>query len=502
MSVIVEPRAARRARRPEARAPAHPLRDAALGLDWNKKYMKSSQGRRRHDGQLPPARQPGHLRRARAHGAGLLHARAADRRPGQLRLRRRRSAGRRALHRGAGSSKVAQFLLDDLDKETVDFKPNYDDRLEEPSVLPAKFPNLLVNGAGGIAVGMATNIPPHNLGEVIDACDRRCSTTPRSRIDDLCQIIHGPDFPTGGLILGRAGTLAAYHKGRGSIIMRAKVEVEDGAQGSRGSDRHGHPLPGQQEDADREDRRPGAREEDRGHLRHLGREQPRGHAHRHRAEARCHRRRRAQPALALLRSADDVRRQHAGDQRRPARAAQPQGHDPGLHRLPPGGGDAAHAPSAHQGARSRPRPRRSRHRRRQHRRGDQADPRCARSPAEAKDQLMARDWPAKRHGAADRAHRRPAPQARGGRHLQALRGAGQGDPRAETLAPHRARPRRDRRRAQEDRRGDQGLPRDPLVAQPHRRHRQERARRASRPSSRPRARPRSSTSRARSRTRT
>ena len=123
-------------------------------------------------------------------------------------------------------AKVASELLDDLDKDTVDFQPNYDDKDQEPTVLPAKFPNLLVNGAGGIAVGMATNIPPHNLGEVIDACLVHLDN-PDVSIDELCQIVQGPDFPTGGLILGRGGSLAAYHKGRGSIIMRAKVEVEE-----------------------------------------------------------------------------------------------------------------------------------------------------------------------------------------------------------------------------------------------------------------------------------
>jgi DNA gyrase subunit A len=123
-------------------------------------------------------------------------------------------------------TKVASFLLDDLDKDTVDFRDNYDGRVQEPSVLPAKFPNLLVNGAGGIAVGLATNIPPHNLGEVIDACIAALDN-PEISIDELCQIIPGPDFPTGGMILGRAGALAAYHKGRGSIIMRAKVHTED-----------------------------------------------------------------------------------------------------------------------------------------------------------------------------------------------------------------------------------------------------------------------------------
>ena len=123
-------------------------------------------------------------------------------------------------------AKITQYMLDDLDKETVDFVDNYDGSEREPAVLPAKFPNLLVNGAGGIAVGMATNIPPHNLGEVIDACIAALEN-PEVTIDDLCGIVQGPDFPTGALILGRAGALAAYHKGRGSIIMRAKVHVEE-----------------------------------------------------------------------------------------------------------------------------------------------------------------------------------------------------------------------------------------------------------------------------------
>ncbi len=123
-------------------------------------------------------------------------------------------------------TKISMSLLDDLDNETVEFKPNYDDRLLEPSVLPAKFPNLLVNGAGGIAVGMATNIPPHNLGEVIDACVADLDN-PEITLDELCQIITGPDFPTGAMILGRGGILLAYHKSRGSIIMRSRVKTEN-----------------------------------------------------------------------------------------------------------------------------------------------------------------------------------------------------------------------------------------------------------------------------------
>ena len=122
-------------------------------------------------------------------------------------------------------AKSAIPLLDDIDKDTVDFQPNYDNSEKEPSVLPAKFPNLLVNGAGGIAVGMATNIPPHNLGEVIDACVALIDN-PALTIDELINIIPGPDFPTGGIIIGRQGIRGAYHLGRGSIVMRGKVEFE------------------------------------------------------------------------------------------------------------------------------------------------------------------------------------------------------------------------------------------------------------------------------------
>ncbi|HKI14733.1 MAG TPA: DNA gyrase subunit A [Roseiarcus sp.] len=122
--------------------------------------------------------------------------------------------------------RLALALLDDLDKDTVDFKPNYDEKELEPVVLPARFPNLLVNGAGGIAVGMATNIPPHNLGETIDGL-LAMMDKPDITLDELMEHIPGPDFPTGASILGRAGVRAAYATGRGSIIMRAKVAVEE-----------------------------------------------------------------------------------------------------------------------------------------------------------------------------------------------------------------------------------------------------------------------------------
>src|SRR4051812_20625249 len=124
-------------------------------------------------------------------------------------------------------AKVAMTLLDDLDKDTVDFIANYDGSREEPQVLPARFPNLLVNGAGGIAVGMATNIPPHNLGEVIAAC-KAYMDDPAITIDQLIEIIPAPDFPTAPIILGQHGARSAYHSGRGSILMRARYKIEEG----------------------------------------------------------------------------------------------------------------------------------------------------------------------------------------------------------------------------------------------------------------------------------
>ena len=122
--------------------------------------------------------------------------------------------------------KAAETLLEDLDKETVDFQPNYDESLQEPTVLPARFPNLLVNGSAGIAVGMATNIPPHNLGETIDAVCLQLDN-PDCTTDDLMKVLPGPDFPTGGEIMGRQGIIDAYETGRGSLTIRAKYRIEE-----------------------------------------------------------------------------------------------------------------------------------------------------------------------------------------------------------------------------------------------------------------------------------
>ncbi len=126
--------------------------------------------------------------------------------------------------------KPAMELLRDLDKETVDFQPNYDESLQEPVVLPARFPNLLVNGSSGIAVGMATNIPPHNLGEAIDATCMMLDN-PDCTVDDLMKVLPGPDFPTGGIIMGRKGIRDAYETGRGSLTIRSTCRIEEGKNG-------------------------------------------------------------------------------------------------------------------------------------------------------------------------------------------------------------------------------------------------------------------------------
>src|SRR3954463_10497117 len=141
---------------------------------------------------------------------------------------------------------LADLMMSDLDNETVDFSPNYDETTEEPTVLPAPFPNLLVNGSAGIAVGMATNVPPHNLREVIDGCiwlventhlkrDEHVVVTRNDKIKSLLNLIPGPDFPTAGYIVGRAGIVQAYTTGRGAIMMRARSTIETNKKGDRTS---------------------------------------------------------------------------------------------------------------------------------------------------------------------------------------------------------------------------------------------------------------------------
>ncbi|AVA21552.1 MULTISPECIES: DNA gyrase subunit A [unclassified Rhizobium] len=195
-----------------------------LGIDWNKKYVKCA----RVTGDVMGKYHP--------HGnLAIYDALARMAQPWSLRLPLIDGQGNFGSVDGDPPAaerytecrlqKVAHSLLDDLDKETVDFRENYDGTLSEPVVVPAKFPNLLVNGSGGIAVGMATNIPPHNLSEVIDGCIALIDN-PAIELPEIMQIIPGPDFPTGAKILGRAGIRSAYETGRGSIVMRGVATIE------------------------------------------------------------------------------------------------------------------------------------------------------------------------------------------------------------------------------------------------------------------------------------
>ncbi|QGG90581.1 DNA gyrase subunit A [Agrobacterium sp. MA01] len=195
-----------------------------LGLDWNKKYVKSARvtgdvmGKYHPHGDsaiydaLARMAQPWSLRMPLIDGQGNFGSVDGDPPAAQR-------------YTECRLQKVSHALLDDLDKETVDFRDNYDGTMSEPVVVPAKFPNLLVNGAGGIAVGMATNIPPHNLVEVLDGCTALIDN-PGIELPELMQIIPGPDFPTGSMILGRSGIRSAYETGRGSVVQRGVARVE------------------------------------------------------------------------------------------------------------------------------------------------------------------------------------------------------------------------------------------------------------------------------------
>ncbi|RWX78217.1 DNA gyrase subunit A [Neorhizobium lilium] len=195
-----------------------------LGLDWNKKYVKSARvtgdvmGKYHPHGDsaiydaLARMAQDWSLRMPLIDGQGNFGSIDGDPPAAQR-------------YTECRLEKVAHALLDDLDKETVDFRDNYDGTMSEPVVLPAKFPNLLVNGAGGIAVGMATNIPPHNLVEVINGCIALVDN-PAIELAELMEIIPGPDFPTGAMILGRSGIRSAYETGRGSVLMRGRARIE------------------------------------------------------------------------------------------------------------------------------------------------------------------------------------------------------------------------------------------------------------------------------------
>ena len=217
-------------------------------------------------------------------------------------------------------TRLAMEMLRDLDQDTVDFVPNYDGNHQEPLVLPARFPNLLVNGSTGIAVGMATNIPPHNLREVIDAVIAYIDD-PNVTADELMRHVKGPDFPTGGIIVGHAGHPRRL-RDRPRPRARARPRAHRGDRPGQGGDhRHRAALRGEEgrrRRADHEDRRPRPRQEDPGHHRPARRVRPPRHAPRHRAQARRAAEGRAQQALQAHGDAVDVRRQHGRARRRRA----------------------------------------------------------------------------------------------------------------------------------------------------------------------------------------
>src|SRR5215203_4051842 len=216
--------------KPVHRRILHAMRE--LGNDWNKAYKKSARvvgdviGKYHPHGDnavydaLVRMAQDFSLRYLLVDGQGNFGSVDGDA-PAAMRYTEVRMA------------KITQELLADIDKETVDFVPNYDESEREPSVLPTRVPNLLVNGSSGIAVGMATNIPPHNLGEVVDAC-LALLENPELTLADLIKLVPGPDFPTAGLIYGAQGVVSAYATGRGRIYVRGRTHIEPlGERGDR-----------------------------------------------------------------------------------------------------------------------------------------------------------------------------------------------------------------------------------------------------------------------------
>ena len=247
-------------------------------------------------------------------------------------------------------SPVAAEMLEDIQLDTVDFQPNYDEKYQEPRVLPGKFPNLLVNGSGGIAVGMATSIPPHNLGEVCDALIAYIDD-PAIELDELMEIIPGPDFPTGATICGRFGHPRGVSDRPGPRDPPGQVRHR-GAQGRPLPDRlHRDPLPAHQGDAAQEAGRAGQRRPDHRRLQHrrLQRPQAAGADRRHRQEGRGPQRRR-QPALRVLAAPGHLQRDHAGPGRRPAQDAAAQGAAAAVRRAPDQRDPAADAVPAPPGA--------------------------------------------------------------------------------------------------------------------------------------------------------
>jgi DNA gyrase subunit A len=221
-------------------------------------------------------------------------------------------------------ARIGHELLADIDKETVDFGPNYDGSEEEPLVMPSRIPNLLINGSSGIAVGMATNIPPHNLSEVVDAC-LALLEQPETTIDELIDLLPAPDFPTAGIIYGVAGVREGYRTGRGRVHDARQDSLRGHGQGQPAGDHHRRTaVPGEQADAARKDRRAGQREADRRDFRSARRVRQVGHARGDRAEARRSARSGAQLPVQADAAAGHLRHEHGRAGRWPAAPAEPQ----------------------------------------------------------------------------------------------------------------------------------------------------------------------------------
>ena len=311
---------ARRARRPEAGAPPDHLGHGGAGLPPRPPVREVRPRHRRHDGQVPPARrraiydalvrmaQPFSLRHPLIDFHGNYGS--PDFGPAASRYTECR------LH------PLAMQLLADIDEDTVDFEHELRRQVRGARVLPARFPNLLVNGSQGIAVGMATNIPPHNLGEVIDATIHLIDN-PEATPDDLMAFVKGPDFPTGGYILGRAGIMDAYRTGRGSVKMRAKAAIEEGKRGGYPDRRHRDAVPDERVVGRQPHPGTGRRRRPRRHRRRQRRLRRRQDEPRHHAQARRQRQRRAQQPVQADAAADQLRRQHGRARRRRAAHAEP-----------------------------------------------------------------------------------------------------------------------------------------------------------------------------------
>ena len=283
-------------------------------------------------------------------------------------------------------ARLATEMLRDIDMDTVDFVPNYDESRQEPVVLPARFPNLLVNGSTGIAVGMATNIPPHNLTEAIDAVVAFIDD-PDIEVGGLMQHIKGPDFPTGGIIVGHSGIKDAYETGRGRVVVRGRAHIEPLRQGKEAIIVTEMPYqvskgdaPQRRQRPDQEDRRAGPERPPEGDLGPPRRVEQDGHPAGHRAQARRDPEGRAEQALQAHDAADDLRREHGRARRRRAAHAGPAADRPQLRRPPARRDRATHQARAARARGAPAHPRGPADRDREHRRGHRADPRPPPTP--------------------------------------------------------------------------------------------------------------------------